>query len=134
LTWSVIFALARFNQFGKALPQATWGGGVASATEIGGDVVAAGAAIAGLMLVYMGALSASFSRYRATEKRTVQRSFARRMWFAFGGLALNVAAIPFGLAAKGLDNFDLLHAALTLLALGGAAVLAAALFTALEIK
>jgi hypothetical protein len=107
---------------------------VASATEIGGDVVAAGAAIGGLMLVYMGALSTSFSTYEPSEKRSAGPSFRRRIWFAFAGLAFNVLAIPFGLAAKALDCPCALWTSLALLALGLAWLIVVAILSALEIK
>jgi hypothetical protein len=107
---------------------------MASATEIGGDVVAAGSAVAGLMLVYMGSLSASFSTYSPTEKRTVQGSFSRRMWFACTGLLLNGASIPFGLAAKALDCVCALFVSLGFLMLGLCWLGAVAVLTAQEIK
>lgn len=107
---------------------------MASATEIGGDVVAAGAALAGLMLVYMGALSTGFGSFQGREKATVLRSYRRRVWFAFAGLALNGAAIPFGLAAKALDCEWALWASLALLILGLVWLIAVAVLSALEIK
>lgn len=107
---------------------------MASATETGGDVVAAGAAIAGLMLVYMGALSANYSTYEAIAKKAVKGSFRRRIWFAFAGVALNAAAIPFGLAAKALDCICALWASLAFLVLGLVWLIAVAVLSALEIK
>jgi len=107
---------------------------VASPSEIGGDVVAAGAAVAGLMLVYMGALSGSFGGFQGREKATVLPSYRRRIWFAFAGLTLNATAIPFGLAAKALDCESPLWASLVLLILGLGWLIAVAVLSALEIK
>ena len=107
---------------------------MASATEIGGDVVAAGSAIAGLMLVYMGGLTAGYSSYAPQSKAAVRASFQRRMWLAFAGVILNVAALPFGLAAKALDDHQALTMGLVLLGLGAVWLIAVAVLTALEIK
>ncbi len=107
---------------------------MAVSTEIGGDVVAAAGALAGLMLVYMGALSAGYSSYDVTAKRVVRGSYRRRIWFAFAGLVLNAASIPFGLVSKALDNLCALYAALGLLLLGVGWLIAVAVLTALEVK
>jgi hypothetical protein len=106
---------------------------MASPTEIGGDVVAAAGAVAGLMLVYMGGLSTGYGAFQPQEKKSVRASYRQRMWFAFVGLVLNSAAIPFGLAAKALDSACLLWAALALLLFGIVWLVLAAVFTALEI-
>ena len=105
-----------------------------SAAEIGGDVVAAGSAIAGLMLVYIGALSSSYGTFDAREKPAVRASFQRRAWFAFVGLLLNALSIPFGLAAKGLDNSCALFASLGMLVLGVVWLVVVATLSVLEIK
>jgi sterol desaturase/sphingolipid hydroxylase (fatty acid hydroxylase superfamily) len=107
---------------------------MASPTEIGSDVVAAGAAVAGLMLVYMGALSNEYGSYDATQQDSVRGRFRWRMWFAFVGLLPNAISIPFGLAAKALENACALWAALILLAVGLTWLVAVAVMTALEIN
>jgi hypothetical protein len=107
---------------------------MASPTEIGGDIVAAGAALAGLMLVYMGYLSASYGSFDTTAHGSVRPSFRRRIWFAFAGLLLNAAAIPFGLAAKAWECAFALWVALALLFVGVAWLIAVALLTGLEIN
>ncbi len=106
---------------------------MASPTEIGGDVVAAGSAVAGLMLVYIGALSTSYGTYDAKERSSVRGSFQRRAWFAFFGLLLNALSIPFGLAAKGLDSFCALYIGLGLLVFGIAWLAVVAVLSVLEI-
>lgn len=107
---------------------------MATATEIGGDVVAAGSALAGLMLVYMGALSAGYSSYDPQEKRAVRPSYQSRIWFAFVGLVLNAISIPLGLAGKGLENLCALYAGLGFLLFGTAWLIAVAALTAREVK
>ena len=107
---------------------------MASVTDIGGDVVAAGGAIAGLMLVYMGALSSGFSTYDAKEKAAVRKSFRRRAWFAFAGLVLNSLAIPFGLGAKAFENCWALAASLGFLVIGLGWLIVVAVLTVREIK
>jgi sterol desaturase/sphingolipid hydroxylase (fatty acid hydroxylase superfamily) len=107
---------------------------MASATEIGGDVVAAGAALAGLMLVYMGALSTSYSTFQPQERRTVRASHLKRTWFAFVGLAVFVAAVTLALLGKLLGLPCMILGALGLLFIGCAGLLTTAVLTALEIK
>ena len=107
---------------------------MAGAIEIGGDIVAAGSAIAGLMLVYMGALSTSYSSYQGKEQGTVRRSFRMRMWFAFFGLVLSILSVAAALAGKLLGAPGAVMVALWLLLLGLAWVVAASVLTALEIK
>ena len=107
---------------------------MAMPTEIGGDVVAAGGAIAGLMLVYMGSLSAGYASYPATGKKAVRGSYQRRIWFAFAGLIFNALSIPCGLEAKALDDVCVLFLGLAFLLLGMVWLVVAAILTALEIK
>lgn len=99
-----------------------------------GDVVAAGSAIAGLMLVYMGSLSAGYSTYDPREKGAVRSSYQRRIWFAFTGLVLNALSIPFGLAAKALDNLCVLYAGLAFLVVGIVWLVVVAALTAREVR
>jgi hypothetical protein len=104
------------------------------AIDVAGDVVAAGSALAGLMLVYMGALSTSFASFQPQERKSVRGSHLKRTWFAFAGLVLFVAAVSGALIGKLFAIPCLAVAALGLLLIGCGWLIATAIFTAREIK
>jgi hypothetical protein len=56
---------------------------IPSAVEVSGDVVSASTALAGLILVFLGATSTSYDSYQATERGAVRSRYQRRAWFAF---------------------------------------------------
>jgi hypothetical protein len=66
---------------------------------VSGEVVTAGTALAGLILIYIGSLVTAYGGYQATEQRTVKLRFLARAWLAFVGFVLAFAAA--GLAVVG---------------------------------
>jgi ABC-type dipeptide/oligopeptide/nickel transport system permease subunit len=70
------------------------------AIEVGGDVSAAAAALAGLLLVFIGAISTTFDGYERQEQGTVRSRYQRRTWFAFAGFLFAILAAAAGIAAK----------------------------------
>jgi len=104
------------------------------AIEVAGDIAAAGGALSGLMLVYMGALSSGFSTFEPMEKPAVRPSYQRRTWFAFAGLVLFLAAVTLALFGKLFDLPCVILGALALLLLGMGWLVATAVFTAMEIN
>jgi hypothetical protein len=107
---------------------------MAQATEVAGDIVTAGSAISGLILVYIGSLTASFASYEPTEKRSVIGSYALRAWFAFVGLVLFMIAIVLALLGKWLDVPCLIIGAMMILFIALLWVIATAILTVMEIK
>jgi Na+/proline symporter len=77
---------------------------VAKHVEVAGDIVAAGSAAAGLILVYVGALSTGYSTFTAQERRSVKRSYRTRAWFALAGLVLFLISVALGLIGKWYDS------------------------------
>jgi hypothetical protein len=106
---------------------------MASAGEISGDITAAASALAGLLLVYIGSLSASFATYQPTERRAVVSSYKRRAWFAFIGLAIFLVTVVLSLFGKLLVVPCLVLAALALLIIATIWTLVTAIFTVQEI-
>ena len=102
--------------------------------ETAGDIVAASSAIAGLILVYIGAISSSFASFQAQERRTVVGSHQRRAWFAFVGLVLLLLSVSLALCGKWLDVQCLTLAALVLLFVGLLWVIATAVLSVMEIR
>jgi hypothetical protein len=100
---------------------------VPSAVEIAGDISAAGAALAGLILVFIGAASTSFDSYERQEQHAVRLRYQTRAWIAFVGFAFALLSAPTALVAKWLSLSCLSLAALAML-IGS---LAFALFAAL---
>jgi tellurite resistance protein TehA-like permease len=74
---------------------------IPSTLEVSGDVIAAAATLAGLILVFLGAISTSYDSYDALLRtRTLRARFQRRGWFAFVGFALALSATLLALLGK----------------------------------
>ena len=107
---------------------------MASAIELGGDISAAAVALAGLLLVFMGAISASFDSYEKQEQGAVRARYQRRAWFAFIGFVLAILATALGLTGKWLHQEYAAISSIVCLALALVWSLLAAFFSVREIK
>lgn len=107
---------------------------MAGITEIMGDVASAGAAVAGLVLVFMGATTAAYEAYEPPAQKLVRKKFLRRIWLAFAGIAFGMVATALALIAGAGGHIGFGWVAIISLALAATAVLLAALQTALEIR
>jgi len=107
---------------------------MANALELSGDIATAATALAGLLLVFMGAQATSFEGYEPQEKKAVRGKFQARTWFAFAGFALALLAAAMALFAKWLSFECAAFAALMSLFLSLFLTLAAALRAALDVK
>ncbi|MCW5635706.1 MAG: hypothetical protein KIT17_20380 [Rubrivivax sp.] len=94
-----------------------------------GDVASASTALAGLLLVFIGAVSTAYGAYEAQHQSVVRRGFLIRGSLALLGFLLSIAAAGLSLAGKVSDQSCLVVAAVTCLGLAMAAVVAAALVT-----
>ncbi len=108
--------------------------GAAGILSLTGDVIAAGAALAGLILVYLGSVASGYAGFAATEQRSVRASFQRRAWFAVVGVALAIAASGTALLGKWLSQICLAGSSVVLLALAFIWVVATAVLIAFEVK
>ena len=68
------------------------------ALSLAGDVVAGGVTLAGLILVYLGSVTAGFASFAKLQQGAVRGAYQRKAWFA-------VLGILFGLIASGLAVF-----------------------------
>lgn len=102
--------------------------------SIAGETVTAATALAGLILVYLGSLAASFGTYQPAEKKTVKGGFQRRAWVAFIGLVLALIAAALGVVGKWLPNECVADAATVLLLISFVWGVGIALITTLEIS
>ena len=107
---------------------------IPSAVEVSGDVITASTALAGLILVYLGATSTSYDSYEATERGAVRGRYQRRAWFAFTGFALALTSVLLALIGKWLHQDCAALAALVLFAVALFWALLAALFSVREIR
>ena len=90
--------------------------------EMASDVIGAGTAMAGLVLVFLGSVSNGFDAYAPQERRSVVLKYRRRAWGAFAAFSLALAAALLGLLSKWLQLACLTGAGLVFLILSFAAV------------
>jgi hypothetical protein len=99
-----------------------------------GDVIAAGAALAGLILVYLGSVATGYAGFERTQQGAVRVSFQRRAWFGVVGVILAIAASGTAILGKWLSHVCLGGSSVILLALALIWVVGTAVLMALEVK
>lgn len=107
------------------------GGGI---LPLGGDVIAAGAALAGLILVYLGSVANEYASFQTTDQSAVRSVFMRRAWFAAAGIVFSISASGIAILGKWLASACLLGVAVILLGLALAWSLIIAILLALEVR
>jgi hypothetical protein len=105
-----------------------------SAVGLSGDIIAGGLALAGLILVFLGAISTSFAGYQKAEQSAVRTRYQLRAWFAFAGLCLALLAAGLALLAKWAASDCAAVVALTFLVLSIVWVGVAAFLSVREIR
>jgi hypothetical protein len=73
---------------------------VGGVLPLAGDIVAASATLAGLLLVYLGGLSTEYASFTPVEKASVRGSFRSRAWFAAIAIIFSISACSAGALAK----------------------------------
>jgi len=68
--------------------------------DLAGDIAAAGTALAGLLLVFLGTLIASYDAFDPASQPAVRGKFRRRGWLGFTGFVLALAAAALSLGGK----------------------------------
>ncbi len=101
---------------------------------ISSEVISAAVALAGLTLVYLGSIAASFERFNPQERKSVKDRFLNKAWFAFWGIVTALVAAMCGLLGKWLTCQILAHIAAGLLVLSFGWVVFVAFLNAREIK
>jgi hypothetical protein len=104
------------------------------AQEIAGDLAAAATALAGLMLVFMGAVSTAFDAYSTEQQDAVRSRYRWRIWLAFAGFLTSLASATLALVGKWQECPSLVRDSLYILLLGAFVIaVIAALLTAKDI-
>jgi hypothetical protein len=81
-----------------------WGENGMDGVSASGEVVTAGTALAGLILIYIGSLVTSYGSYQPQEQKSVRLRFLGRAWIAFVGFFLALLAAGLGVLGKWLGN------------------------------
>jgi hypothetical protein len=108
--------------------------GATGVLSLTGDVIAGGAALAGLILVYLGSVSAGYASYDKQDRGPVRGSYQHRAWFAVVGITLAIAASGMALLGKWLSHICLAGSGVVFLALALVWVVATAVLVATEVK
>jgi hypothetical protein len=103
-------------------------------TEIAGDIVAAGTALGGLLLVFIGVVTTAFQSYDSEAKAAVKGAFQRRGILGLVGFLLSLAAAACALAGKSTGSPCLVAISVALLGVTFLTISAAAIWTVLDIK
>jgi hypothetical protein len=101
--------------------------------DVAGDIAAGGTALAGLILVFMGAVSNGFGSYSTTQQDSVRTKYRLKIWFAFLGFLASIASAGLALIGKAYDCERLISPSLVLLLIALSVSAVAALLTATEI-
>jgi hypothetical protein len=67
---------------------------------LAGDIIAASAALAGFLLVYLGAVANGYAGFTKLEQGSVRGSFQSRAWFAAVGIIFSISACGTAALAK----------------------------------
>lgn len=81
------------------------------ALGIAGDVIQGGAALAGLMIVFIGNAVSGYSSYEKVQQRAVRAVFHQRAWFGFWGVFIAITAVVLAVFAKWSGSNELAIAA-----------------------
>jgi hypothetical protein len=71
---------------------------------IAGEIVTAGTALAGFMLVYLGSLHGAYSHLHTDQRNMVKAGFQRRARFAFVGVTLSLLSAFLGVVGEWLPS------------------------------
>ena len=109
-------------------------GSILNGISVVSEVVGAATALAGLILVYLGSLVASFASFAPQEKRSVRAKHQRRAWLAFAARLLSLLAALLGVLAKWLPCEWVADTAVILLFVSFVGASLTALITVLELN
>jgi hypothetical protein len=77
---------------------------MAGSIELASDVVTGGTALGGLLLVYIGGVTASYSGFQKAEQGPVRAKHQTKAWLAVIGLFFSLGSAGAAVVGKWLDN------------------------------
>lgn len=89
--------------------------------SLAGDLLSAGAALSGLVLVFLGETLNTYDQYEAQQQPAVRARYRTRAWFCFAGFTLCLAGTLFAFLGQLCSSGGMLVIAAA--ALGGALLL-----------
>ncbi len=107
---------------------------IALATEIAGDITAAGTALGGLLLVFVGFITTSFESYGAEAKSAVIGTYRWRGWLAVVGFIFALSSAAFAIAGKWSESSCLVGVSAALLGISFVIVVVVAFVTMSSIR
>jgi hypothetical protein len=105
-----------------------------NALNLASDVANAATPLAGLLLVFMGSIAASFDNSVKTAHQAARAKYRTRIWFAFAGFAFSVLSAVWALIAKWTRSEDAALGALILLFVAFSVVLLTAIRAAIHVR
>lgn len=103
------------------------------ANNILGQLFSGGTALAGLVLVFLGSVLASYDSFEPTAKRAVRRKYRWRAWVGFAGFLCSLVAATAGLIGLMRGAAPWLWVGVAALVLSGLLLVALALVSVVEI-
>ena len=101
---------------------------------IDAEAPCAGTALAGLILVYLGSIAASYASFDKTQQGSVRNSHQRRSWLAFTGLAFALVSAALAIIGKWIGSECSATVAVLLLFIAFLWGIISALMTVLEVR
>lgn len=98
------------------------------------EIFAGGTALAGLILVFLGSVIASFESYDKPSQRSVLKKYNRRAWMALVGFVASLSAAALALAAHWITCHAMLYGSLSALTLAFLATSAAAVTAVRDLR
>ena len=98
-----------------------------------GQIFAGGTALAGLVLVFLGSVLASYDSFEPTARRAIKSKYQWRAWLAFAGFAFSLIAAACGLIGLIIGPSTCLVLGIIALAAAGLLLLAMGFLSALEV-
>jgi len=84
-------------------------------SNLANQLLSAGTALAGLILVFLGVVFTAYESYEAPQKSAVRAKYRFRAWLAFAGLACVLCAAAGGMVANWSSWSFWLYAGVTML-------------------
>jgi hypothetical protein len=84
---------------------------------LGGDIIAAGTALAGLIVIYLGTVISEYGSFSTEAQSAVRGKFLPRAWFCLLGIVFAIATSGVAILRKWLGSGSLVGAAAILLSL-----------------